>query len=142
MAEDIQMQHGGCECGGVRFRISGALRPVVFCHCGQCLRTHGHAAAYTDTTRSALAFEADETLKWYASSDQAKRGFCGHCGASLFFAVNGAEKICVAAGMLQTPTALHTAGHIFTADKSDYYEITDGLPNFSGNWQGPDLGGA
>jgi len=138
MSEVSQQQHGGCECGGVRFHISGVLKPVIVCHCGQCLRTHGHAAAYTVTTRSALTFEADQTLKWYASSERVKRGFCGRCGASLFYAINGDEEISVAAGMLVPPTTLHTAGHIFTADKSDYYEITDGLPNFSEDCQTPE----
>ena len=35
-------------------------------------------------------------------------------------------------GSLDTPTGLRLASHIFVDDKSDYYEIDDGLPQFAG----------
>ena len=47
-------QEGGCLCGAVRYRVDGPLRPVTVCHCGQCRRTHGHAAAYTAAPKAAL----------------------------------------------------------------------------------------
>ena len=31
-------------------------------------------------------------------------------------------------GAFDTPTGTHLAKHIFVADKGDYYEINDGLP--------------
>jgi hypothetical protein len=34
------------------------------------------------------------------------------------------------AGTLNGETGLTTRGHIFVADKGDYYEIADGLPQF------------
>ena len=34
----------------------------------------------------------------------------------------------VAAGAIDSPTGLRLQGHIFVADKGDYYEIADGLP--------------
>jgi hypothetical protein len=37
------------------------------------------------------------------------------------------------AGTVDTPTNLKTVQHIFTADKSDYYEIADGVPQ-SAQW--------
>ena len=77
--------HGGCLCGAVRFTVSGALRGVIHCHCGQCLKTHGHVAAYTNVPREALRFSREDGLRWYASSERAQRGFCGKCGASLFY---------------------------------------------------------
>ena len=53
---------GGCLCGGVRYRATGPLRPVVACHCVQCRKTSGHHAAMTSVPRADLALEADETL--------------------------------------------------------------------------------
>ena len=75
--------HGGCLCGAVRFMVSGALRGVIHCHCGQCLKTHGHAAAYTNAPREALRFSREDGLRWFNSSEWARRGFCAECGASL-----------------------------------------------------------
>ena len=36
------------------------------------------------------------------------------------------------AGTLDAPTGLSLAGHIFVADKGDWYEIADGLPRAEG----------
>ena len=34
----------------------------------------------------------------------------------------------ISMGAFDKPTGAHMALHIFTAEKGDYYEITDGLP--------------
>ena len=118
---------GGCLCGAVRYQVHGPLREVVMCHCGQCRRTHGNVAAYTSAARADLVLTEERGLKWYASSDYARRGFCGDCGASLFWERLGEEGISIAAGGIDAPSGLKTIRHIFTAHKGDYYEITDGL---------------
>ncbi len=64
---------GGCLCGAVRFELSGPLRPVVACHCGQCRRSHGHYASYTALRRDGLRMLADDGLAWYRSSETARR---------------------------------------------------------------------
>jgi hypothetical protein len=120
---------GACLCGGVRFEVRGALRDVIVCHCGQCRRTHGHVAAYTSVAQGDVVFHEESTLKWYASSDEARRGFCNNCGASLFWEPKGEGRLAVAAGCLGTPTGLKTERHVFVHDASDYYEITDDLPS-------------
>ncbi len=118
---------GGCLCGAVRYEVHGPLREVVNCHCGQCRRTHGNVAAYTTAARADLVLTEDRGLKWYASSKQARRGFCVECGASLFWEPLGEERIAIAAGGIDAPSGLETIQHIFTAHKGDYYEIADGL---------------
>ncbi len=118
---------GGCLCGAVRYEVRGPLRGVVNCHCGQCRKVHGHVAAYTSAARADLVLIEDRGLKWYASSDFARRGFCGDCGASLFWEPLNQGRISIAAGGIDTPSGLTTLRHIFTAHKGDYYEITDDL---------------
>jgi hypothetical protein len=59
------------------------------------------------------------------------RGSCSTCGASLFFDPLDKEKhnwIGISMGSLDTPTGTKLALHIFVAEKGDYYEISDGLP--------------
>jgi hypothetical protein len=119
---------GGCLCGAVRYELDGPLRDVVNCHCGQCRRTHGHFAAYTNTKRDNLVLRESRGLKWFASSDRARRGFCAECGASLFWEAAGTDVVAVAAGTLDAPTGLKTVANIHVAAKGDYYEIADGLP--------------
>ncbi len=118
---------GRCLCGAVRYQIRGPLRPVVNCHCSQCLRTHGNVAAYTSAARADLVLTEDRGLKWYRSSEVAQRGFCRDCGASLFWEPLGGDRVSIAAGSIDPPSGLKTIRHIFVADKGDYYEIADGL---------------
>lgn len=123
---------GACLCGAVRYRLNAPLRHVSVCHCGQCLRWHGHAGAYTAAPREALELLAAADLAWYRSSATAQRGFCRRCGSSLFWQAdanaNANAHVSVAAGTLDDASGLRTAGHIFVADKPGYYAIADGLP--------------
>ena len=130
---------GGCLCGYVRYEVRGPLRPVVNCHCSQCRRTSGHFVAATATRPKALTFIASEGLRWYQSSEAARRGFCGNCGSSLFWEPTSGEKIVIMAGTLDRPTGLETAAHIFVDDAGDYYEIHDDLPRFTGGDHGVEM---
>ena len=121
---------GSCLCGAVKFRVSGPLRPVVACHCEQCRKTSGHYVAATSAPRDAITIEGDVT--WYASSPTARRGFCGICGSSLFWDGPG-QNVSIHAGTLDGETGLSVTGHIFCADKGDYYEIDPDLPQFDGD---------
>ena len=117
---------GKCLCGAVAYELHGPLRDVVNCHCTQCRRTHGHMAAYSRTRRADLVMTEARGLKWYQSSEDARRGFCQECGASIFWEMLN-DWVSVSAGSIEVPTGLKTIRHIFVADKGDYYEIEDGL---------------
>lgn len=121
---------GGCLCGGVRYEIHGPLRDVIACHCSQCRRTSGHFVAASEARSADLVLLESATLRWYRSSPEAERGFCSRCGGNLFWRPTGAEPgvTSIMAGTLDTPTGLRVVRHIFVADKSDYYPITDGAP--------------
>jgi hypothetical protein len=119
---------GSCLCGGVRYRIDGALRGVIACHCSQCRRTSGHYAAMTSAPSANITLTESAALRWYRSSDTAERGFCAVCGGNLFWKLQGRDAWSITAGTLDVPTGIAMEQHIFVADKSDYYGIDDGLP--------------
>lgn len=118
----METRTGGCLCGGVSYTVTGPMRPVVACHCRQCRKTSGHHVAATSAPRDAVELAGEVT--WYASSDTARRGFCGTCGSNLFWDGAGAN-LSIFAGTLDGPTGLTLAGHVFCADKGDYYDIND-----------------
>ncbi len=118
---------GGCLCGAVRYQVHGSLRGVVNCHCGQCRRSHGHHGAYSEAARTDLKLTEDRGLTWYASSAAARRGFCAACGSSLFWQRKGTDHTSIAAGSFDQPNGLTTVGHVFTAERADYYTIDDDL---------------
>ena len=119
-----------CLCGGVELRTYGYHRDVENCHCVQCMKTHGHHAAYTNVREQNVKFLKKRTLKWFRSSKRAKRGFCRKCGASLFFKIIGNNNISIAAGMFNGPTKLKTRMNIFVKGKLDYYKIDNLLSKF------------
>ena len=123
---------GGCLCGGVRYQIIGPRRDIINCHCENCRRTHGHIAAYTSVRKSDLDLTNEQTLQWYHDeSPDTWRGFCNRCGASLFWdAHDGRNKMSVSAGSLDNSGELQTIGHVFVSEAGQYYEISDGLPQF------------
>ncbi len=127
MSEDNRKIHSGaCLCGAVRYEVSGPLRQVVGCHCSQCRRTSGHYVAATAALREDLIVVHAEGLAWYRSSPQARRGFCRHCGSSLFWDGEGRDTMSIMAGTLDGPTGLSTVLHIYTEDAGDYYRWPEG----------------
>lgn len=116
---------GHCLCGEIRFHGTyDAGHGLKACHCSQCRRWSGHY--WTAILPRSLTIEGQP--RWYRASDSARRGFCGTCGSSLFWQHDGSDVIDVAAGAIDSPTGLQLLGHIFVADKGDYYDIADGLP--------------
>ena len=122
------MHKGSCLCGAIRFEVTGTLPPPNACHCTQCRKHSGHFEASTDVLRSALTIHGEENLSWFHSSEKVRRGFCATCGSTLFWDPVKHDWTAIAMGAFDTPTATHLAMHIFVAEKGDYYEITDGLP--------------
>ena len=119
---------GSCLCGGVRFEVAGDLAPPDACHCSQCRKQSGHFFASSDVPRDAVTIHGTEHLTWFRSSEKVRRGFCSRCGSSLFWDPIGKGKLAVAMGALDSPTETRLRMHIFVADKGDYYDIADGLP--------------
>lgn len=122
------MHKGSCLCGAVRFEVEGELHPPDACHCTACRKHSGHYFASTDVPRSAVTVHGAEHVTWYQSSDKARRGFCSTCGSSLFWDPLHRDWTGIAMGAFDKPTGTNLRIHIFVAEKGDYYDIADGLP--------------
>ncbi|WP_117195783.1 GFA family protein [Rhizobium terrae] len=122
------MHKGSCLCDAVTFEIEGELAAPDACHCSRCRKHSGHYFASTDVPRDRLTIHGTENLGWYQSSEKVRRGFCTTCGSSLFWDPPHRDWIAVAMGAFDTPTETRLKTHIFVADKGDYYDIADGLP--------------
>jgi hypothetical protein len=107
------------------------MREVVACHCGQCRKTTGNFLAASNAPAQSVIFVADSGLAWFKSSENAERGFCNQCGSNLFWRALNSDTISITAGSLDGETGLHIAEHIYVGDKPDWYEITDGKPQFT-----------
>lgn len=132
MSDDLQQATGGCYCERVRYSATGVSRQVTECHCSQCRKQSGHRYASTGTKTSKIEIEGAAAITWYRASLDAERGFCSTCGSHLFWKPLNEDHIGILAATLDEPSGLRMTKHIFVDDKGDYYEITDGLPQFAG----------
>ena len=134
------MHHGSCLCGAVRFDVDADIPPMDACHCTKCRKFTGHFNVGCDVPRAAVTIHGEEHVTWYRSSEKVRRGFCATCGSSLFFDPIDQVKHAwfgISMGAFDGPTNTHIKFHIFVADKGDYYEIGDGLPQYAQIPDGP-----
>ena len=124
----MELKKGSCLCGKVSFTVAAELKPPDACHCVQCRKSSGHFFASTDVPKTAVTVTGEENVTWFHSSAKVRRGFCSTCGSTLFWDPIQRDSIAIAMGAFDTPTQTRLKMHIFVADKGDYYEIADGLP--------------
>ncbi len=122
------MHKGACLCGAVSFEVEGELHAPDACHCSQCRKTSGHFFVSTDLPRAAVTIHGEDKVTWFQSSERVRRGFCSVCGSSLFWDPVFRDVIAIAMGAFESPTGTHIAVHVHVADKGDYYDIADALP--------------
>ncbi len=120
------MLRGSCLCGDIQFETDAAPQGASMCHCGQCRKQSGGVWSSAYVNERDLKIRGD--VSWFDSSATAKRGSCARCGSFLFWKANDEGTISFALGAIDGPTNLTLTKHIFVADKGDYYEIADGLP--------------
>lgn len=116
---------GSCACGAVTYTVVGELTDVIACHCETCRRTSGYYWGATHADKDALTIHNSNALTWWQSSDIARRGFCKHCGSSLFYSRHEAPYIAIAPGTLNDAPNLSTHMHIFCAEAGSYYHLDE-----------------
>ena len=125
------MLTGGCHCGAIRYEVEGEPVYHALCHCTDCRRQTGAPVV------SWALFPNDKlkitgTPQVYASSENARRHFCGHCGTSLFYTNEvifpGLTDICSAT--LDNPDGLTLGIHVQTAERIGWMKDAHTLPEF------------
>jgi hypothetical protein len=112
---------GGCLCGAVRYRLAAPPQGYGACHCGMCRKFSGGIELGIQIMPGGIAWEADETLHTYRSSEWAERGFCSVCGSSLFWRLTMPGPMqgmmSVAAGSLDSLDGLDLVSEVFIDHK-------------------------
>jgi len=125
---------GRCECGGVRYRVTGELREVVHCHCTPCRRITGHHMAAAAAHRDDLHLDVESNLAWYHRTNEVRYGFCNRCGSTLFWmATDKTATVAIAAGTLDQPTSLRSVLAIYTGEASDFHVLDDAIDSYQGD---------
>lgn len=129
MSEQTFNATGGCLCGKVTY--TAKINPGAgACHCGMCRRWSGspymaaHAVGKVD-------FNGSEHIGRFSSSQWAERGFCQHCGTSLFYfllprpGLPDGETI-LSAGTVNEQQQLHFDNEVYIEHAPGWYEFAGG----------------
>jgi hypothetical protein len=119
---------GGCLCGRVRYRITGAPAIADICHCVQCQKASGAPyIAWIGVAPDDLRIIKGE-LASFESSKGNFRHFCRDCGTPLVM-TGGAEpdKIGVTVGSLDEPSRFPPTTEAFTVRRLAWVHPLPGL---------------
>jgi hypothetical protein len=72
------MRTGGCQCGSVRYEVSGEPLRVGICHCTDCRQTSGSAFTFFAIWPRS-AFRSTSHVATFKG-----RSFCPNCGGKVF----------------------------------------------------------
>jgi hypothetical protein len=124
-----QTIEGGCQCGAVRYSISGEPVFAAICHCSMCRRAHAApAVAWTMYREEQVQFKNAQP-KLYSSSPEAKRGFCATCGTQISFTASFLPGLIdIAVGSLDNPEAVKPTLHYWYSKHLSWAEFEDTLP--------------
>lgn len=117
---DVEIHEGGCQCGAVRYRTSGAPKRVIACHCAACKQRTGAAygiGVYFDESQVELdggdlrsyEFHSTESGRWLRNE------FCARCGTALSWTLEMRPGMrAIAGGTFDDPSWFQVQAHIWT----------------------------
>ncbi len=137
MTFSLTPRRGGCQCGAVRYEITGAPVALYVCHCRECQKQSASAFGVSLIVASAGFRVTQGAVKsWSRAADSGRRRrclFCPECGSRLWHeAEPAADTISVKGGSLDLPPDLGTAIHIWVSRKLPGVVIPADRPCFDG----------
>lgn len=130
---------GGCLCGAVRYRATGATSHPTLCHCVSCRKAcAAPLVAWVTFPKEGFAFVRGEPGR-FRSSEPVERTFCGRCGTPLTYAHDDfPDAMDVTTCSLDDPSAFPPADHTFTSQRLPWMAADEGLPSFPrSRYEGP-----
>ena len=128
---------GGCQCGAVRYAVTGPLLGADLCHCRMCQRAVGGPFFACFFVRPAQLTWTRGTPKTYRSSNLAERGFCGDCGSPLFFRFFDGKVISPAIASLDKPDDVVPVHQVCVESRVAWIGTVAGLPERPPGGQAP-----
>lgn len=121
---------GGCLCGAVRFEVAGPTKWCSHCHCSLCRRAHGAAfVTWFGVDDASFRFtRGEDEVEWYASTPEARRGFCRRCGSTMFFrSERWAGETHIALAQMDGAIDRRPSAHVFFDSHVDWVVLGDDL---------------
>jgi hypothetical protein len=128
---DVIEGTGSCLCGAVGVVAKTMAKSVGVCHCGFCRKWTGGPFLAVDCG-SDVAFEGEENITTFDSSEWAERGFCQKCGSHLFYRLKETNQYIMPAGLFDDDSIFVLDHQIFIEEKPSYYSFANETTNMTG----------
>ena len=126
-----QTLEGGCQCGAVRYRVTGNPVMAALCHCTMCRRANAApvvAWAMYEQSRVSL-LSSQPTI--YESSPGARRGFCSRCGTQISFTADYIPGLIdLTIGSFDEPSLVPPTFHYWESRRLPWLRVADQLPSY------------
>ena len=132
---------GGCQCGAVRYRMTGPPLTIYNCHCKDCQRFSGatHAMSMV-VARERIELIGGVLAAYEKTADSgrvARMQACAVCGTKVWNEPASSRGILILKpGTLDDMSWAEPVGNIWTAGRAPWVAIDEHLVNFEG--QPPD----
>ena len=126
-----QKTEGGCQCGSIRYVITGDPLMAAICHCSICRRANGApAVAWAMYDEGQVQFVSGAPKK-YSASEDVKRGFCPECGTPISFEAEYLPGLIdITVGSFDDPEAVQPTMHYWYSRHLSWAEFADLLPRY------------
>ncbi|MFW1676926.1 GFA family protein [Pontibacter sp. JAM-7] len=122
---------GNCLCGAVTVEAASMSTDIASCHCNICRKWGGGPLMAVDCATE-VTIKGQDSIKVFATSDWAERGFCAKCGTHLFFRLKESGQYIIPVGLFDQQAPLHFGLQIFVDEKPDYYAFGNPTSNLTG----------
>jgi hypothetical protein len=123
---DEEIHAGGCQCGAIRFRMTGKPANSSICHCRMCQKAFGNLFAPLVTPQKGKFEWTRGRPKHFRSSNHVLRGFCSNCGTPLTY--EAPDGIGLALGAFDDPSRLPPTVQYGIEARVDWFDRLPELP--------------
>ncbi|MFC3532678.1 GFA family protein [Vogesella facilis] len=134
----MQVLDGGCQCGQLRYRVSGRVAALFACHCRDCQRHSASAFGMALWLRDyQLTLLQGRSAQWARHTPGGKVTdchFCPQCGSRLFHHNRATPQfLSIKPGSLDDTSWLRPAAHIWTDSAQPWLPLPVDVPGLPGN---------
>ncbi len=129
---------GSCQCGEVRYRVSGESVNLFACHCTQCQEqsssAFGMALWISNYTVDELIGELKKWSRRTATGFVLSAEFCNTCGTRIFHSHSASPSVLsIKPGTLNDTKLLNPIAHIWTSESQQWMQFPEGCLRYSEN---------
>ena len=127
----LELFEGQCQCGELRYQVTGETVTLFVCHCTECQRqsssAFGMALWLRNYSKTILTGVLGAWVRRTPSGRELVCEFCPSCGTRVFHQVAGqTETMSIKPGTLDKTIGLEPVAHIWTSRAQPWVRLPEG----------------